>query len=310
MKQKYFYHEHLADYALMKAKGMMSRDELYGGLDFNEFSSKSFLTETLPRLNVNSGARVLELGCGTGPASCFLAELGYRVHGIDVIPDAIAQAREIAAERGLDIRYAVMDVCHLPHEGKPYELIIDGYCSQGIVTDQDRAAMFAGVKARLASHGYLLMSCSVFEQHRETPAAQVVDGVTGKVFTAFDGNDLWDGDTETCYNRFYVDPLRPDAGPEDYEGTILVNGVWYIHRRRYRTPESLRTELESHGFTVLEQNGEVIENAICTHQGVNLPLKNITEAAEILGEIGVEAHIGAMATSHTQRFAKGPAQTG
>ena len=89
MKQKYFYHEHLADYAMMKTKGMMSRDELYGYLDFSDFSSKSFLTETLPRLDVKAGARVLELGCGTGSGACFLAELGYQVHGIDVIPDAI-----------------------------------------------------------------------------------------------------------------------------------------------------------------------------------------------------------------------------
>jgi len=76
------------------------------------------------------------------------------VHGIDVIPDAIDKAKEIAAKRGLDIKYDVMDVCYLPREGKPYDLIIDGYCSQGIVTDQDRAAMFSGVKACLAGHGY------------------------------------------------------------------------------------------------------------------------------------------------------------
>ena len=265
---------------MMKTKGMMSRDGLYGSLDFSDFSSKSFLTDTIPRLDVKAGARVLELGCGTGSGACFLAELGYQVHGIDVIPDAIDKARDIAAERGLDIKYDVMDVCRLPHEGKPYELIIDSYCSQGIVTDQDRGAMFAGVKARQATRGYFLMSCAVFESYRETPETRIVDQVTGKVFTAFDGSGLWDGDIETCYNRFNVDPLRPDAGPEDYEGTVLVNGVWYIHQRRYRTPESLRAELESHGFTVLEQNGEVRENAICTHQGVSLPLKSATEAAD------------------------------
>ena len=282
-KQKYFYHEHLADYAMMKTKGMKSRDELYGSLDFSDFPSKSFLTETLPRLDVKAGARVLELGCGTGSGACFLAELGYQVHGIDVIPDAIDKARDIAVERGLDIEYEVMDVCRLPREGEPYELIIDSYCSQGIVTDEDRAAMFSGVKARLASGGYFLMSCSVFEPRREAPETRIVDRTTGKAFTAFDGDDLWDGDTETCYNQFSVDPLRPDAGPEDYGGTILVNGAWYIHRRRYRTPENLRAELESHGFKVLEQNGEVVENAICTHQGVSLPLESITEAAGSIG---------------------------
>lgn len=278
MKQKYFYHEHLADYAMMKARGLMSRGELYGASNFSDFSSKAFLAETLPRLDVKAGARVLELGCGTGSGACYLAELGYQVHGIDVIPDAIDKAREIATERGLDIEYEVMDVCGLPREGKPYDVIIDSYCSQGIVTDEDRAAMFTGVKARLAPRGYFLMSCSVFAPRRETPEMRFVDGLTGKVFTAFDGSDLWDVDTETCYNRFRVDPLRPDVGPEEYEGTILVNGVWYIHSRRYRTPDNLRTELESHGFAVLEQNGELTENAICTHQGAGLPLKGIAEA--------------------------------
>lgn len=281
MKQKYFYHEHLADYAMMKAKGLMSRGELYGASNFSDFSSKAFLAETLPRLDVKAGARVLELGCGAGSGACFLAELGFQVHGIDVIPDAIDKAREIAAERCLDIKYEVMDVCDLPRQGKPYDLIIDSYCSQGIVTDEDRAAMFMGVKARLAPRGYFLMSCSVFEPHRETPEMRIVDELTGKVFTAFDGSDLWDGDTETCYNRFCVDPLTTDLGPQDYEGTILLNGVWYIHRRRYRTPGSLRTELESHGFAVLEQNGEVTENAICTHRGAGSPLKSIAEAAEL-----------------------------
>ncbi|MCE2412373.1 hypothetical protein J4G07_00065 [Candidatus Poribacteria bacterium] len=45
-----------------------------------------------------------------------------------------------------------------------------------------------------------------------------------------------------------------------------MNDVWYIHQRRYRTPENLRLELERHGFTVLEQSGEVTDNAICVHQ--------------------------------------------
>ena len=281
MKEKYFYHEHLADYAMMKARGLMSRGELYGDLSFSDFSSQSFLAETLPRLDVKAGARVLELGCGTGSGACFLAELGFQVHGIDVIPDAIDKAGEIAAEQGLDIKYEVMDVCDLPRQGKPYDLIIDSYCSQGIVTDEDRAAMFSGVKARLAPRGYFLMSCSVFEPHRVTPEMRIVDELTGKVYTAFDGSDLWDGDTETCYNRFHADPLRPAVSPEEYEGTMLVNGVWYIHRRRYRTPDSLGTELENHGFAVLEQNGEVTENAICTHRGAGSPLKGIAEAAEL-----------------------------
>lgn len=267
MKQKYFYHEHLADYAELKAKGLLSRGELYGNPnDFNDFSSKSFLIETLSRLDLKSDARILELGCGTGPVACFLAHLGYQVHGIDVIPDAIDKAKAIAAEYRLEIQYEVLDVCQLPHQGKPYQLIIDSFCSQGIVTDPDRDAMFSGIKARLAKNGYFLMSCSVFEPDREDAKTQIVDNSTGKIYTRFDQDALWDRDTETCYSPFQPDPFRPNVGPEDYEGTICVNDAWYIHQRRYRTPKNLRLELERHGFTVLEQSGEVTENTICVHQ--------------------------------------------
>ena len=46
MKEKYFYHEHLADYAELKVKGLVSRGELYGNPDdFNEFSSKNLRLE-------------------------------------------------------------------------------------------------------------------------------------------------------------------------------------------------------------------------------------------------------------------------
>jgi len=268
-KQKYFYHEHLADYAELKAKGLLSRGELYGNPnDFSDFSSKSFLIETLPRLDLKPDARVLELGCGTGPVACFLARLGYQVHGIDVIPDAIDKAKAIAAEYRLDIRYEVLDVCQLPRGGEQYQLIIDSFCSQGIVTDPDRDAMFSGIKSRLAKNGYFLMSCCVFEPDREDPETQIVDNATGKVYTRFDQDALWESDTETCYSPFHLDSFRSSVGPEDYEGTICVNDVWYIHQRRYRSPENLRLELERHGFTVLEQSGEVTENTICVHQDV------------------------------------------
>ena len=60
MKQRYYYHEHRADYTVVKARGLKSRGELYGSHDFDDFSSRSFLQAMLPRLMVDPGARVLE----------------------------------------------------------------------------------------------------------------------------------------------------------------------------------------------------------------------------------------------------------
>ena len=47
-----------------------------------------------------------------------------------------------------------------------YDLVLDTYCSQGIVLPQDRAAMFELIRRSLRPHGLLLMSCVVFNPAR------------------------------------------------------------------------------------------------------------------------------------------------
>jgi SAM-dependent methyltransferase len=49
------------------------------------------------RLLFPRGARVLDLGCGTGEDALHLASLGVEVHGIDVSPAMIARARQKAS---------------------------------------------------------------------------------------------------------------------------------------------------------------------------------------------------------------------
>ena len=69
---------------------------------YDEFSSRGFLDEVIPRLaRHRERPRVLELGTGIGPGAVYLAERGCAVHAVDVIPEAIARARRIAAERGI-----------------------------------------------------------------------------------------------------------------------------------------------------------------------------------------------------------------
>ncbi|WP_255151689.1 class I SAM-dependent methyltransferase [Halorarius halobius] len=56
---------------------------------------------------------VLDVGCGTGELSVFLARRGHRVLGIDLSPLAVRQAREKARWRRVPAEFLVWDALYL-----------------------------------------------------------------------------------------------------------------------------------------------------------------------------------------------------
>jgi len=71
------------------------------------------------------GARVLELGCGSGPYSLWLAQSGARVTGLDLSPTMIALANDHAHRRSLQIDFRVADIrASLPFVASEFDLII------------------------------------------------------------------------------------------------------------------------------------------------------------------------------------------
>ena len=225
---------------------------------YAHFSSRGFLEEVIPRLRLGQDRRrVLELGTGTGPGAIYLAERGFDVHAIDLIPEAIVEARRVASKRGLKVRFEVMDVTRIPRHGPAYDLIVDSYCLQGIVLDADREAVFRAVKARLHPCGYYLVSSAMYAAVRHRADRQVVDRRSGRVFDRYDEASLFDPDTDIYYESY--------DGKEQVDGAIRVNGSWYYPFRRYRTAARLRAEVESYGFRVLLQTGELGQNLVAVH---------------------------------------------
>ena len=259
---KYYYPEHLTGYERIKAEGKRSWDEIHGAPDgFEQFSSRGFLERILPRLQFSvSRPKVLEYGCGTGPGACYLAEKGFEVDAIDLIPTAIELARQIACERGLDIRYWVQDICELPHEGKKYDLIVDSYCLQGIVTDADRRKVFLAVQARLKRNGYYLISTAMRNEDRIHAEDAVTDPENGTLFHRYRGDGLLDRETGLVYK-----PL--EGKPTEYDGTLRIGESWYLLNRRHLTAETLRSDIEENGFKVGYQDGDYGENVVSVLPG-------------------------------------------
>ena len=60
--------------------------------------------------------KILDLGCGTGRNSNYLAEKGNRVIGIEVSKSALSLAKERAKDLGTEVDYRLGDI------GEPYEI--------------------------------------------------------------------------------------------------------------------------------------------------------------------------------------------
>jgi len=99
------------------------------------------------------GARVLELGCGTGALCCLLAARGFAVTGLDVSASAIAHARTVAAARSLAAAFAVSDVCTWRACDTGLDIVIDGHLLHCIVPGEERRALLAHVAKALRPGG-------------------------------------------------------------------------------------------------------------------------------------------------------------
>jgi len=249
---KYYYPEHIKGYQRIQAEGKTAWNEIHGSTGFENFSSRAFLESALPRLHFSvPNPTVLEYGCGTGPGACFLAERGFQVDGMDIIPTAIDLAKQFAQERNLDIHYEVQDICELPHEGKKYDMIVDSYCLQGIVLDKDRKSVFAAVRARLKPEGYYLISSAIFHEERFSEEVHI-DKETGRIYNKY-GDGIINSETSIVY-------VELDRELSDYEEAIKINDTWYLPNRRHLKPLDLKVELEAEGFEVLYQDSG---NVIC-----------------------------------------------
>ncbi len=99
--------------------------------------------------------RALDIGCGTGTNSIYLAQHGYQVVGIDFSPKAIATARDKArrARGAVDFRNA--DVTRLEFLNEPFDWVLDIGCLHAI--DFAGRARYAEHLARLTRPGSVFL---------------------------------------------------------------------------------------------------------------------------------------------------------
>lgn len=87
---------------------------------------------------------LLDSGCGTGENTMMAAAHGADALGVDISPNAIAQAREKAAERGSGARFEVADGLNLSELGRTFDTVVDSGVFH-VFDDEDRLRYVASL---------------------------------------------------------------------------------------------------------------------------------------------------------------------
>jgi SAM-dependent methyltransferase len=100
----------------------------------------------------------LEVGCGTGDCSIYLAQHGWKVTGVDFVAKALDKARAKAVAADVSVNFVQADVTHLSQAGigADFQLIVDNGCLHNM-SDGDRDAYVREVSAVAGPDARLLI---------------------------------------------------------------------------------------------------------------------------------------------------------
>jgi SAM-dependent methyltransferase len=102
--------------------------------------------------------RALDIGCGTGTDSIYVAQHGWAVIGVDMVPRALAIAHRRADEAGVSLRFVEGDVTRLSDfgVGEGYTLLVDFGCFHTIPPDRRDAYVESVSKVAAPGSTFLL----------------------------------------------------------------------------------------------------------------------------------------------------------
>jgi SAM-dependent methyltransferase len=135
-------------------------------MHFLEWAVVEAMLETLP---VPPGSRILDVGCGAGWTTLFLAEAGYDVVGVDLVPANVELCRRRAERWSSSARFEVGDMEALP-AGAPVDAVL---LFQALHHTAGQRAALGSMAARLRPGGWLML-CEPTWLHRFSPEARAV----------------------------------------------------------------------------------------------------------------------------------------
>jgi len=118
----------------------------------------SYFTKVINSGKIKPGT-ALDLGCGTGAKSIYLAKRGFEVTGIDISKTAIKYAKENARKAKVKVKFIIADAADLTFLGnKKFDFVLDWANLHGIPKNK-RKKYVDGIIKHTKKAGKLLLRC-------------------------------------------------------------------------------------------------------------------------------------------------------
>jgi 2-polyprenyl-3-methyl-5-hydroxy-6-metoxy-1,4-benzoquinol methylase len=196
---------------------------------------------------VDKSTEIADFGCGPGLYTTRLAERGAIVTGIDFSERSINYAKNIAAEKGLNINYVLTN--YLEFDAKSnFDLIIMIMCDLCALSPEQRKVILSKFCSLLRPAGSVLLdvySLSSFNQ-REESAAYELNQLNG----------FWSPNDYYCFvNTFKYEEEKVILDKytiiEESRKRVVYNWLQYF------SEDSIREEFEKNGLRVEEVYSDV-----------------------------------------------------
>lgn len=208
-----------------------------------------------------TGGPILELACGTGRVSVPIAQLGFAVTGLDIVPGMLDRARSKSA--GLPVRWVAGDARTFCLNERFRLIFLTGNAFQAFLTRADQEALLERVRAHLHDDGLF-----AFETRNPGWAGLDRPHADDGRFTLLQTNELeeaWYSYTDSSGGTVRV------GGTQHYDHVAQILH-WTTYRRwheegqertkttriavRFTFPQELAALLHYNGFAIVRQYGD------------------------------------------------------